>query len=158
MSTPNTHQAGMSIYQILSNFDDIRRKVLKNVPSANQKKLFGLTLRQSSAVNQVMLLMSDHPKGISLKSLADRMLMHPSAASIMVDKMVNKGFLERTENPEDRRTVRIRISPKGREIITSARNLMEKEMDKLAAHLTEDEITQLYDIATKLRAIADETL
>lgn len=157
MSTQKAHQAGMAIYQILSNFDDIRRKVLKNVPMSNQKKLYGLTLRQSSAIHQVMLLMSHYPKGISLKNLADCMLMHPSAASIMVDKMVNKGFLERTENPEDRRTVCIRISPKGKEIITTARTLLIQEMERYANLLTDNEQTQLVSIAAKLKSISDES-
>ena len=156
MSTANKRNAGMAIYQILSDFDDIRRKVLKNAPMANQKKLYGLTLRQSSAVNQVMLLMGNYPQGISLKSLADRMGMHPSAASIMVDKMVNKGFLERTENPNDRRTVCIRISDTGRQIISDARSLMQKELERFATRLTEEEQSQLAAIAAKLKDIAVE--
>lgn len=156
MCTKTTRSAGMAIYQILSDLDEIRRKVLKNTPMANQKKLYGLTLRQSTAVNQVMLMMSDYPQGISLKNLAERMHMHPSAASIMVDKMVNKGLLERSENPEDRRTICIRISSKGEEIINSARNLLQKEMERFAALLTPEEQIQISNIATKLKSLIGE--
>lgn len=147
----------MAIYQILTDLDDIRRRILKKAPMADQKKLYGLTLRQSSAVNQIMLLMDNHPQGLSLKKLADSMSMHPSAASIMVDKMVNKGLLERTENPNDRRTVCIRISPKGREIISTARTLLIEEMKSYASQLTLEEQDQLTHIAAKLKTIADQS-
>lgn len=154
MSTTNAQKMGLAVYQILSDFDSIRRKVLKESPLADQKKLYGLTLRQSAAVNQVMLLMGDYPQGITLKKLAEHLEMQSSAASIMVDKMVNKGFLERHENPEDRRTINIRISPKGAEIIKNARKLLIQKMEKIASALTDDEQQQLNAIATKLKEAA----
>lgn len=158
MQTSNTNQIGSAIYEILSDLDEIRRRVLRNAPMANQKKLYGLTLRQSAAVNQVMLLMTNYPQGITLKNLSDKMQMHPSAASIMVDKMVNKGFLERTENPNDRRTVCIRISAKGKEIITATRTLLKEEIEKYASVLTPEEEAQLVQIAAKLKSqVAEES-
>lgn len=151
MSEQNVQQIGLAIYQILSEFDEVRRRVLRKVPSANQKKIYGLTVRQSAAMSHVMMLMSDHPHGISLKSLSERMSMHPSAASIMVDKMVNKGVLERADNPNDRRTICIRLSAKGQEIIANARKLMQDEMEILATKLTAEEMEQLRNIAAKLK-------
>lgn len=124
---------------------------------ANQKKLYGLTLRQSSAVNQVITLMDESPEGVSLKKLADRMLMHPSAASILVEKMVSKGLMERAENPKDRRTVLIRISNKGREIISNVHNHLLSEVGKLAARLSDEEQDQLIRIAAKIRETIQAT-
>lgn len=155
MSTDITHPKGLAVYGILTDFDNIRRKVLKNSPLANQKKLYGLTLQQSAAMNQVMLLMADYPQGVTLKMLSERVEMNSSAASVMVDKMVTKGFLERTINPNDRRTINIRLSAKGEKIISGARSLLIQELEKLTIDLTLEELNQLSAIAAKISKSAE---
>ena len=156
MHSNDTHKAGMAIYQILSDFDDIRRKVLRNAPMSSQKKLYGLTLRQSAAVSQVMMLTNDYPEGISLKQLSEQMVMKASAASILVEKMVGKGILERVENPNDRHSIRIRISPAGRELIQSTQQLLSSEMERFASILSIEEQEQLARITTKLKKHASQ--
>lgn len=152
MSENSSPRIGLAVYQILSDFDSIRRRILKDSPIADQKKLYGLTLRQSSAVNQVMLLTDKNPEGVTLKKLAEQLEMQSSAASVMVEKMVAKGFLERTENQRDRRTVNIRISEKGREVINNSRKLLVQKMEKFAFVLTDEEQKMLEEVAAKLKA------
>ena len=40
-----------------------------------------------------------------------------AGASIFVDKLVQQGYLTRTDDPGDRRNVRIGVTPKGRELL-----------------------------------------
>lgn len=156
MSTQEESEIGLSVYQILSDFDGIRRKILKESPLANQKRLYGLTLRQSTAMNTVMLLMKDHPEGVTLKALSEHVEMNSSAASVMVDKMVVKGYLERAVNPRDRRTVNIRLSAKGEEIIESARTMLMERLAKIMEALSPAEQKQLAKIAQKIKGAVEE--
>lgn len=149
-----TDSSGITLHQILTVFDDIRRKILKGSSAPLQKKLYGLTLRQGSAINKVMLLTKEAPEGVALKTLAQHMQMAVSATSILVESIVNKGLFVRSQNPTDRRAVRIRLSEKGEQVFRETNDLMLGEMDKLSAALSADELLTLQKIAAKLHDYA----
>ena len=90
--------------RILDILDDLRRDSIKALNSPAQRKALGLTVRQGSAISQLRLMLEDEPQGVALKDLAKRMQMTVPAASLMVDSMVSKGFMERNTNPADRRS------------------------------------------------------
>ncbi len=48
---------------------------------------------------------------MTIKQLAQVLLVKAPAASVMVDRLVEMGILTREENPADRREVLVRISP-----------------------------------------------
>ncbi|MBR5878973.1 MAG: MarR family transcriptional regulator, partial [Akkermansia sp.] len=95
---------------------EFRRESIKAINAPSKKKLYGLTVRQGSAISQLRLMLEHEPMGVALKDLAARMQMTIPAASIMVDAMVTKGYMERTPNPNDRRAVCIRLTDKGNEL------------------------------------------
>lgn len=60
-----------------------------------------------------------HHDGCTMGELAaDRMVVR-SGASRVVDDLVRAGLVERQPDPRDRRVVRLRITPRGREVVTS---------------------------------------
>lgn len=151
MSDEATRERGVLLHQILSVFDDVRRMILKEVSTPHQKKLYGLTIRQSSAINQVMLLMKEQPDGVALKTLAKHMQMAVSATSILVENMVSRGFFERTPNPLDRRAICIRLSAKGEAIFRETHELLLNKMTQLSDSLSEEDMASLSQIANKLK-------
>lgn len=150
MTPAHNTTPGMTLHQILSVFDDVRRKVLKSSSAPLQKKLYGLTLRQSSAINKVMLLTKVTPQGVALKTLAQHMQMAVSATSILVEGIVSKGIFVRTQNPSDRRAVLIRLSEKGEQVFKETNDLILSEMGSLSTALSEEELNHLRNIAQKL--------
>jgi DNA-binding MarR family transcriptional regulator len=52
---------------------------------------------------------------IDLRSLADGLEISPSAASQQVDKLVERGLLLRSEDPQDRRRLRLSLTSQGEE-------------------------------------------
>ena len=150
MNPTESYSSGAKLHQILTVFDDIRRKVLKGSSVQLQKKLYGLTLRQGTAINQVMLLTQSAPEGVALKTLAQNMQMAVSASSILVEGMVVKGLFVRAQNPVDRRAVCIRLSDKGEQIFKETNRLMYEEMDKISDVLTTKELETLGDVANKI--------
>jgi DNA-binding MarR family transcriptional regulator len=68
------------------------------------------------SMTQVKLLfMVEQRPEICLKDLGEYVALSPAAASRAVDALVQRGLLERTEDPEDRRSRIVRLSPQGRE-------------------------------------------
>ena len=157
MKLTDLDSSGAKLHQILTVFDDIRRKVIKGSSAQLQKKLYGLTLRQGAAINQVMLLTQTSPEGVALKTLAHNMQMAVSATSILVESMVIKGLFVRVQNPVDRRAVCIRLSDKGEQIFLETHRIMNEEVSKLSAILTPEELATLDSVAAKLSAASAES-
>lgn len=130
--------------------DDIRRDGLKKTPQTQQNKVLGLTMRQTGALVNVEILTRNNPRGIALKTLAQNMQMTVPATSLLVENMVNKGFLERTPNPDDRRAVCIRLSEDGADFISNARQFVAEEIEKRAQVLTPEELASFAHIVEKI--------
>lgn len=134
--------------------DTIRHESFKalttGTPSAQLKKVMGMTVRQSAAMARLHLLMKDEPQGIALKILAQHMQMTVPAASLLVETMVNKGFFERNPNPNDRRAVCIRLSEKGNQLISSVSAEYDRRLIQLGAEITQEELQACLNVAEKL--------
>ena len=87
----------------------------------------------------------------TIKLLTERMLDKMSNASRLVDKLKEKGYVERKECPEDRRRVDILITDAGLDIIERASLAVEKSRNVSFNSLTEDESDQLSFLLDKLR-------
>ena len=151
MEQSSTDKTAMALHRILTVFDDIRRKILHDSAAPLQKKLYGLTLRQGAAINQVMVLTMSQPEGVSLKTLAKHLQMAVSATSLLVEGMVTKGLLVRTPSQVDRRAICIRLSPRGEEIFRETHSVLLREMAELTSVLSEEELAALTSASLKLR-------
>lgn len=156
MSVAQREDTALALHHILTVFDDIRRKVLHDSAAPLQKQLYGLTLRQGAAINQVMLLTLEEPDGVSLKVLAKNLQMAVSATSLLVESMVNKGLVVREPSKKDRRAICIRLSEKGAQIFRETHSHLITEMNELTSVLTPEEIEVLSTASAKLRDKAFE--
>ncbi len=55
--------------------------------------------------------------GLSLGELAERLFAHPSTVSGIVDRLEDRGAVLRAPDPEDRRGVRLSLTPLGRRLL-----------------------------------------
>lgn len=147
-SAPTPHVVFRELIEIL---DRLRRQSVLSVNTMQQKKMFGLTMRQASAIAQVQLLMEKEPQGVALKVLAKQLQMTVPATSLLVESMVGKGFFERNPNPTDRRAVCIRLSEKGMELFDEVYANFNRAIDERAAELTEEDLIAIAAVVAKLR-------
>ena len=78
------------------------------------------------------------------------MLDRMSDASRIVDKLKSKGYLERTENAIDRRSVDVVITEKGLELLKSL-DFIDEHYKQIFRNLTLSEVKQLNDLLDKAR-------
>ena len=74
----------------------------------------------------IAVLGNIHTEGTRLVELARRLGVTRQAASQMVQQIERRGFLERTEDPEDGRAVLVRHTPAGRALLLDALSLMDE--------------------------------
>ncbi len=88
---------------------------------------------------------------VSIGFLKERMLDKHSDVSRLVDKLHERGLIDRTENKEDRRQKAIVITPKGLELL-SAMDECEEKVDSLLSRLDPEEILVLNKLLDKIRS------
>lgn len=67
--------------------------------------------------NVLRILKGNSPEGYCNQQITERMIDKSSNATRIVDKLVLKNFVDRTQDPKDRRHVDIRINKKGLELL-----------------------------------------
>lgn len=107
------------------------------------------------SMSQFNSLMHLKRKGSSAVSdIGEHLGVTTAAASQMVERMVQQGWLERTEDPVDRRAKRIALTQKGQAMIAMSIRARQKWLDELDADLTDDERKQ---VTAALRILLEKT-
>ena len=94
-----------------------------------------LELDMSTPQFKALLLISEE-EGIRMRELARKMGGSFSNATVLVDRLVERGLVERLAEPEDRRVVLVRVSEEGRflieQLVTSWRAISPSILETLA--------------------------
>lgn len=93
-----------------------------------------------------------HLKQSTISEFAEILHIGRSAASLLVDRMVQDGLVERTEDPEDRRRMMIRLGPSGAELVARLRQEI-TERSPLPAWLERLSTSDLQALVQGLRAL-----
>ena len=107
---------------------------------------FDLSVRQVKALH----VLGDC-RELTVGALGERLGIKLPAASIQADNLVNAGLLERHEDPDDRRRVLLRLTPKGEELMERPRevaSMMRSWLEELPAD-------ELQAFARALRHLAE---
>jgi DNA-binding MarR family transcriptional regulator len=114
---------------------------------AKKLKPFGLTTQQ---FNILRILRGQHPNPATINMLIERMIDKSSNASRLVDRLSQKGFVQRCANEKDKRAVNVIITEKGLETLNVIDNnsaLFESAFQNLSKH----EAKELNLLLDKLR-------
>lgn len=96
------------------------------------------------------ILKSQYPSPATINLIKSRIIDQMSDASRIVDRLIFKGYLEKTANHYDKRAVDIMITPKGLHLLKK----IEKEVDfafLISSKLGEEEAAQLSFLLEKIR-------
>lgn len=110
-------------------------------------KKHGITAPQ---YNLLRILRGQYPLPASVTLLRERMLDKMSDASRLVDRLVNKGLVERKICPHDRRKVEVQITEKGMKLLEEIDKLND-QTDRVFSHLTEQEAKTINELLDKMR-------
>jgi DNA-binding MarR family transcriptional regulator len=74
----------------------------------------------------------------SLKSVVEATRLHPSRASRTCDRMVGKGLMTRGADPDDRRSLELRLTPAGERIVRRVRRARRAAITPVLAEMSKD--------------------
>jgi DNA-binding MarR family transcriptional regulator len=106
---------------------------------------------------QFSILMQLHHKGpCGMSEVSERFDISAAAASQLVEKLVQAGYLERAEDPSDRRAKLLTLSLKGKELIQQGTEERYRWMDDLAATLSAEDQKKVSEALILLTNAAKE--
>ncbi len=111
-------------------------------------KKHGIAEQQYNVLRILRGFRSEAP--LTIGFIKDRMLDKDSDVSRIVDRLFEKGLLNRTENPSDRRQKSVEITEKGLSLLDSMFEC-EKTADTMLDNLTTTEIRELNRLLDKIR-------
>src|SRR5215207_2373941 len=97
-------------------------------------------------------------KELTVSQLAKVLGVGNPTASILVQQLVERGLVTRTEHTTDRRHTIIRLSAKGKEIGAGRRREREKQWQRWLSHLSDDELSALAHGLTAIVAVVKKEL
>jgi DNA-binding MarR family transcriptional regulator len=97
-----------------------------------------------------LLAALDHKEVLTMSAIAQKMGHTTAAASGLVARLQNSGYVLRSSAPEDRRKVMVCITPKGSALVQRIRGEMVGNLMKIMSHLTPDEQKAWLQIYTKI--------
>jgi DNA-binding MarR family transcriptional regulator len=86
----------------------------------------------------------------SIKDIAESLEMSSSAATQLVDPLVQNGLVIRQEDPEDRRQVQLELSTEGKEHIEATKQKRIDEMGGIFDSLNDDELADFVRLHKKI--------
>ncbi len=97
-----------------------------------------------------LLAFLDHKEVLTMSAIAQKMGHTTAAASGLVARLENLGYVMRSSAREDRRKVMVCITPKGSALVRRIREEMVGNLMKILEHLTPDEQKAWLQIYTKI--------
>lgn len=112
-------------------------------------KGFGLSEQQ---FNVLRILRGQKGEPANLSLIQERMVHPMSNATRLVERLREKGLVERVASEEDRRKVEITITKKGLKLLSAVGEAQEAHMEDLVDRITGEEAKTLGELLDKVRA------
>lgn len=114
-------------------------------------KEYGLSMPQMS-----VLFHLHHGNECGVSSIGEHLGVTNAAASQMIDRLVQNGLVERTEDPEDRRVKQLKLTGKGASLVQEGIEIRQRWIDDLTNRLTLEERETITSALTMLTNAAEE--
>jgi DNA-binding MarR family transcriptional regulator len=99
---------------------------------------------------RILILLAQSEKAVTMSELGTELNVPMSTATRIVDWLVRGDIVERVNDPNDRRVVRVHMSPAGCELYDSGMAYNKQRIVRLLKDFNPEEQTQLLTLMTKL--------
>jgi len=101
----------------------------------------GLSMAQMITLRKVYHRHDD--QDCSVSDISGLLGVTNAAVSQSLDKLVVQGLVERQENPQDRRSKQILLTPQGEDLLRESMRAQQSWIEELSSHLSPEEQTQI---------------
>ncbi|MFH1651838.1 MAG: MarR family transcriptional regulator [Chloroflexota bacterium] len=114
----------------------VGRELREQVPDAWME--LSLTIAQLKS-----LVFIAREESTNFRQLATALEVTPACVTGIIERLVEQGLVSRTENPEDRRMLLLRVTGKGQKLLTGLREKQISRISEIMEHLSHDDLAAL---------------
>ena len=142
----------MSKDKTISEIMQSLRRVFKAIQDYSQdvSDKFGVTGPQLWALKTIA-----QEGSLPLGELSEKMYVHPSTISGVIDRLEDKGYAVRDRAMGDRRIINVQLTLKGKKLVRRAPNPIQGRMLYGLRKLKNEELNRIYESAQKLVEIME---
>ena len=139
-------------------FDSLEQEVFLNLwrtydrLRALEDELFGRYDLTAQQYNALRLLASQHPGPICTLDLAGRLISRAPDITRLLDRLEQRGLIERDRPADNRRTVRVGITTAGQTLLDELREPLRACHDRQLGHLSKKELKTLIGLLRAARS------
>ena len=111
-------------------------------------KEFGLTGTQYNALR---ILRGAGPDGLPCSEIGERMITHDPDITRLLDRLEQRGLVERTRDQHDRRVIYGKINAAGLKLLREMDGPVEKYGRDLLRHVSQADLRRLIDLLERVR-------
>jgi DNA-binding MarR family transcriptional regulator len=112
----------------------------------------------SAAQFNVINLVAGHPKGLKAAEIAHSLVVDPSSTTYLLDQLEERGWARRERDPDDRRALRIVLTPAGKALHKKLVVVYHDALQRMSELLEANEIAAALPFLEKLPAAAVEAV
>jgi DNA-binding MarR family transcriptional regulator len=116
-----------------------------------EDELFGRFDLTPQQYNALRLLRREHPANLPTLVLASRLVSRAPDITRLLDRLVERGLIERERRPENRRVVRVGITRGGLDLLKSMEADIKQCHERQLGHLAPDQLQQLIGMLREAR-------
>jgi DNA-binding MarR family transcriptional regulator len=139
-------------------FDSIQQETYLNLWRTYDRlrsledELFGRHDLTAQQYNALRLLRAAHPRKIATLHLAGRLVSRAPDITRLIDKLVERGLVERERPLDNRRVVNVGITPSGQTLLEELAGEIRACHDRQLGHLSSEEMQTLIALLRKARS------
>ena len=111
-------------------------------------KKFGLTGTQYNALR---ILRGAAPEGLPCREIGERMITHDPDITRLLNRLEDRGFVERTRTRYDRRVIYGKITAAGLQLLREMDRPLEKYGREMLRHVGQEKLKQLIELLELVR-------
>ncbi len=131
--------------------EDLSHSIAQLMPNIIQGVHIGFLAQKNLTHTQFFVLVAVHSQGRpAMRTLSQNLQVSMPTMSGIVERLVQAGYAQRVNHPQDRRQVLVELTPQGRRIITQFQQAAGKRWQQVLLALSPTEVGSFGKIVTKL--------
>lgn len=120
----------------------IFKRVMKPLPNLEvSKQQLGLLFHIGSG------------KGNTMSYYSEKMMIPKSNITVMADKLIKEGYIERVFDPDDRRVIILNITEKGKDYLRECKETIGRTLVKRFDALSDADVKRLNELIEEMKSI-----
>jgi len=128
----------------------LRHRFRASIPAEARAQLRETMEEVTAPQLEALMLLHQSRSGLSMHELAEAQSITPSSATQLVDRLVRLGLVERLREDEDRRLVRVQLSPSARQKFEEILRLHLRSLAAVTEPLSDAELRTGLDLLARI--------